>query len=69
LFVAAGEVPEDLRAESFVGNYKFKVKYSSNQLIIDCPKEMKKYFEYVKQLQFDQTPDYEFLKNLFQQSL
>jgi hypothetical protein len=38
-------------------------------LIIDCPKEMKKYFEYVKQLQFDQTPDYELLKNFFQQSL
>jgi len=32
---------------------------------VDCPKELMKYFEYVKSLEFDQIPDYNYLKGLF----
>lgn len=32
---------------------------------VDCPVELRKYFDYIKTIQFDQKPDYYYLKSLF----
>lgn len=34
-------------------------------LCIGCPLEFQHYFRYVRQLHFDEAPDYTFLRNLF----
>ncbi|CAD8142911.1 unnamed protein product [Paramecium octaurelia] len=43
---------------------KMKMQILIEELCKDMPNEFSKYFEYVKKLQFKQTPDYEYLKQL-----
>ena len=44
---------------------EMKSMISTNELCAECPRTFRKYFDYVKSLKFEQTPDYEFLKKLF----
>ncbi|CAD8076673.1 unnamed protein product [Paramecium sonneborni] len=43
---------------------KMKMQILIEELCKEMPNEFSKYFEYVKKLQFKQTPDYEYLKQL-----
>jgi len=44
---------------------KIKQKLKITELCKDLPKEFVMYFEYVKDLEFNESPDYEYLKGLF----
>ena len=46
-----------------------KKEISINELCSDCPEEIGQYITYVKNLKFDEEPNYNYLKNLFYEIL
>lgn len=45
--------------------YKIKKNITVNELCQNCPTEFKTILQYIKNLKFEEDPDYEMLKNLF----
>lgn len=48
---------------------RMKKTMSIAELCMNCPPEFSKYLMYVRKLKFDETPDYEYLRNLFRNML
>lgn len=48
---------------------EIKSNISTTDLTIDLPSCFKKSLDYIKQLSFEETPDYEYIKSLFQNTL
>ena len=45
--------------------YKLKRFYTPEKLCIDLPEEFREYIKYVRKLEFEEKPDYNYLKGLF----
>ena len=57
------------KMERYLKIYKMKKNVKPEQLCKSLPKQMIEYMKYVKQLEFEQDPDYNYLKNLFKSIL
>jgi len=53
------------RMERYLKIYKMKKNVTPEDLCKSLPKQMTEYMRYVKQLEFEQDPDYKYLRNLF----
>ena len=51
------------------GIYKLKANLTPKELCEDCPSKMIDYFKYVKQLSFEEEPNYSYLKDIFRSML
>ena len=59
------EVKGNKKIERYLKIYKMKKNVSPEDLCKSLPQQMKEYMKYVKNLEFEQDPDYNFLRNLF----
>ena len=53
------------KMERYLKIYKMKKNVTPEDLCKSLPKQMTEYMRYVKQLEFEQDPDYKYLRNLF----
>ncbi len=53
------------KMERYLKIYKMKKNVAPEDLCKSLPKQMTEFMRYVKQLEFEQEPDYNFLRNLF----
>ena len=54
------------KIDRFKQIYKFKKSIEPEQLCLGLPNEFSEYIKYVRKLQFEENPDYKYLKGLFQ---
>ena len=72
IYFLKGELPwQGLKGNSKKVKYdaisEKKLETSISELCQGLPREFNMYMEYCKNLQFEETPDYEYLRNLFHQ--
>ena len=77
LFIFKGKLPWDLEnlenldlmnlneKDAYLKTYRMKKFMPVEKLCRDCPVELEEYFKYVKNLKFDDEPNYNKLRNLF----
>jgi len=70
VYLAKGSLPwQKIKAKSKQQKYKkiFDVKDSHNAetLTVGLPDEFAKYLNYVKRLEFEEKPDYHYMRSLF----
>ena len=70
LYLMKGNLPwQGMNASSRLEKYRFimdkKVAVSDEELCFGLPDEFKELLQYAKQLAFDDTPDYQYLRNRF----
>jgi serine/threonine protein kinase len=58
-------IPGMTKGEKYKKIYYIKKNISVDKLFEDLPNEFKEYYSYVKLLEFEQEPDYEFCRKLF----
>ena len=63
------EVKGNKKIERYLKIYKMKKNVSPEDLCKSLPKQMVEYMRYVKHLEFEQDPDYHYLRNLFKSIL
>lgn len=73
-----GKLPWDLtenydwtltEKDIYLKTYKMKKFLPIKNLCKGCPNEIEKYFKYVRGLKFEEEPDYQFLRNIFIETL
>ena len=62
-------VTGDKKIERYLKIYKMKKNVSPEDLCKSLPKQMEEFMRYIKQLEFEQEPDYKYLKGLFESIL
>lgn len=74
LYFLRGKLPwQGLRAETKKEKYarimEYKMEITFSRLCQGYPEEFLFYFDYCHSLEFDETPDYDYLRNLFTQCM
>lgn len=71
IYLLKGELPwQKIKGSKIEKNQKIKeikMKTSVKDLCFEAPKEFAEYLNYCKNLDFEEEPDYSYLKNLFQE--